>query len=48
MGKRKGSNPKAQRANVMNPNNPTFQAAQDNRANQLNPNNPRFSRGKKK
>lgn len=27
-----------QRADVKNPNNPAFKAAQDNKANQLNPN----------
>ena len=39
MGKGK-NNPKAQRANSKNPNNPAFKASMDNKSNQMNPNNP--------
>lgn len=48
MTRKKGSTSKGNpRANVKNPNNPSFKAARDNRSNQLNPNNPahRSSRG---
>lgn len=46
-GRSAGPSPNDQRANVMNPNNPAYQAAGDNRSNQMNPNNPAYwsSRG---
>ena len=36
------------RSNSMNPNNPSYQASQENRSNQLNPNHPEYSEDEEK
>lgn len=43
---KKAPTPNDQRSNVMNPNNPAFDASQANRADQLNPNNATYHRGR--